>query len=68
MSTEKKITDTYFHGAAIMVAAKVKVSDRYVRDVLNGVYDEGKFTPKRLATIKKIKKAAEPFKKPQAEN
>lgn len=68
MSTEKKFTDTYFHGAAVIIASKVKVSDRYVRDVLNGLYDEGKFTKKRLATIKRIKTAAEPFKKPQAKN
>lgn len=68
MSTEKKITDTYFHGAAVIVAAKVNVSDRYVRDVLNGLYDEGKFTPKRIATVKKIKQAAIPFLKPQAKN
>lgn len=68
MSTEKKFTDTYYHGSATIVAERLNVTPRYVRDVLNGLYDGKGFTPKRIATVKKIKAAAEPFKKPSAFN
>ncbi|QEE51069.1 hypothetical protein FUA48_16235 [Flavobacterium alkalisoli] len=67
MSTRKKFTDSYYHGAATIVAERTNVTPRYVRDVLSGLYDGDGFTAKRQKTVKKIKEAAKPFKKKQNE-
>ncbi|MBL7868849.1 MAG: hypothetical protein JNM71_12615 [Flavobacterium lindanitolerans] len=61
MSTRKKITDNYFHGVGSVVAVQLNVSDRYVRDVLNGKYDD-----RKTELVKNIKTAAEKFKKQEA--
>ncbi|RWW91834.1 hypothetical protein [Flavobacterium cerinum] len=66
MSTEKKFTDAYYHGTATIVAEKTNVTPKYVSDVLAGKYDGQGFTKKRIATVKKIKAAAENFKRPIA--
>lgn len=58
MSTRKKITDNYFHGVGVMVAEQLKISDRYVRDVLLGKYDK-----RKTETVKNIKTAAEAYRK-----
>lgn len=63
MSTGKKISDIYYHGVGCIVADELNVTEKYVRDVLRGTHDT-----RTTKTVKNIKKAAEKFKKPQADN
>ena len=63
MVREKKITDKYYHGAAKAVATQLGLSEKYIGDVLSGMYDGDHYTQKRKDTVKKIKTTAEPFKK-----
>lgn len=58
MSTRKKITDNYHHGAGAAVATALKLSDKYVREVLSGKYPE-----RRTAVVAQIIETAKPFKK-----
>ncbi|MDC9722404.1 MAG: hypothetical protein PSN34_06480 [Urechidicola sp.] len=54
--TRKKIKTEYFHGIGSLIAKKLNVSEKYVRDVLNGLHDE-----RDTQLVKDIKSEADKY-------
>lgn len=59
METSKPIKEKYFHGIGSLVSKATGYSKKYVRDVLNGDYDD-----RDTEAVKQIKACAELYMAP----
>jgi hypothetical protein len=53
-----KIKTEYFHGVGALIARNLNVSEKYVRDVLNGLHDN-----RDTKTVRDIKQEAKKYMK-----
>lgn len=53
-----KIKKKYFHGIGTLIADTLDLSEKYVRDVLNGLHDD-----RDTEAVRKIKEEAEKYTK-----